>query len=206
LTGCACAALVAISAQHWQSAIMLAGAIVLLAVGMLAAALALQPAIEIHETHLRIGSRAIEWKNIAKVDRTRWLTPLGVRLTMADESHMLLVHPGNVDSGARLLRHIRRYASEATLDGVPYRQYWGEIQPKKGSLKSASSAKIATIPQVTLTRYPVLQPEDEAEVQRMFECLKASGRIDAVDPQTSGSQATASRADSGTDSKAAGDN
>jgi len=192
---------------------MLAGAIVLLATGMLAAALALQPAIEIHETHLRIGNRTIEWKNIAKVDRTRWLTPLGVRLTMADESHMLLVHPGNVDSGARLLRHIRRYASEATLDGVPYRQYWGEIQPKKGpvkSLKPASNARSAAIPQVALTRYPVLQPEDEAEVQRMFECLKASGRIDAVDPQPSGRQATASHADShadlGGDSKAAGDN
>ncbi len=198
---------------------MLAGAIVLLATGMLAASLALQPAIEIHETHLRIGSRGIEWKNIAKVDRTRWLTPLGVRLTMADESHMLLVHPGSVDSGARLLRHIRRYASEATLDGVPYRQYWGEIQPIKGSLKSAhpaakevaSNAQSAAIPPITLTRYPVLRPDDEAEVQRMFECLKSSGRIDAADSQTSGSptsgsQAAASHADSATDSKAAGDN
>ena len=189
---------------------MLAGAIVLLAAGMLAAALALQPAIEIHETHLRIGNRTIEWKNIAKVDRTRWLTPLGVRLTMADESHMLLVHPGSIDSGARLLRHIRRYASEATLDGVPYRQYWGEIQPKKRSPKSAPNATIAAIPQITLTRYPVLQPEDEAEVQRMFERLKASGRIDTIDPQPSGSQATASLGDShadlGADSKAAGDN
>ncbi len=164
---------------------------------MLAAALALQPAMEIHETHLRIGSRTIEWKNIAKVDRTRWLTPLAVRLTMADESRMTLVHPGSIDSGARLLRHIRRYASEATLDGVPYRQYWGEIQP----VKAARAPQPATIPQVTLSRYPVLCAEDEAEVQRMFERLKSSGRIDAPDSPT-----TASHADSAADSKAAGDN
>jgi hypothetical protein len=195
---------VAASAQHWHSAILLGGAIVLLAIGLLGAALALQPAIEIHETHLRIGSREIEWKNIAKVDRTRWLAPLAVRLTMADESHMLLVHPGGVDSGARLLRHIRRYASEASLDGIPYRQYWGEIQPKRSSAKERSAANTATaVAQVNLTRYPVLRPEDEAEVQRMFERLKSSGRID---PPAAAASHADSHADLGADSKAAGDN
>jgi hypothetical protein len=180
---------------------MLAGAIAVLAIGMLAAALALQPAIEIHESHVRIGSRTIEWKNIAKVDRTRWLTPLAVRLTMADESHMLLVHPGSIDSGARLLRHIRRYASEAALDGIPYRQYWGEIKP----VKAARAPQPAAVPQVTLSRYPVLCAEDEEEVQRMFERLKSSGRIDPPASPAAASHAD-SHADLGADSKAAGDN
>ncbi len=126
--------------------------------------LALRPAIEIHETHLKVGRRAIAWSDIRRVDQTRWNAPLAVYLTVAGGRRLLLVYPGDLDSSTSLLRHLRRYAREALLDGVPYRQFWGEpaAEPK----------------QLPLPRYPLLRPEDEEEVERMFQRLKSVGRLD----------------------------
>ena len=50
-----------------------------------------------------------------------------VRLTLFDDSRVLLIYPGNLDSCQALLRHLRRASRDALIDGVPYRQYWGEI-------------------------------------------------------------------------------
>jgi hypothetical protein len=126
---------------------------------------AFRPAIEIHETHLQIGARIIPWTEIRRVDQTVWTAPLAVYLTFADRHRELLVYPGDPDASAGLLRHLRRFSREALIDGIPYRQFWGETvtaEPK----------------QVPPTRYPLLRPEDEDEVERMFQRLKSVGRID----------------------------
>jgi hypothetical protein len=90
---------------------------------------------------------------------------LAVYLTLADERKLLLVYPGDFDSCGSLLRHLRRYSREALLDGIPYRQFWGE-------------APLAQRKQLPPPRYPLLRPEDEEEVERMFQRLKSVGRID----------------------------
>lgn len=87
--------------------------------------LALRPPVEIYETHLKIGVKAIPWTQIRRLDRSSRL-PLVVRLTLADKTRILLVYPGNQDSTNSLLRHLRRFSREALIDGVPYRQFWGE--------------------------------------------------------------------------------
>jgi hypothetical protein len=128
-------------------------------------AIACRPAIEIHETHLKLGGRVIRWEQIRRLDQTGWNVPLAVYLTLEDESRLLLLHPGSLDTSARLLLYLRRYSREALLDGVPYRQFWGE-------------PPVAQHKQLPLARYPLLRPEDEDEVERMFQRLKTAGHLE----------------------------
>ncbi len=130
-----------------------------------AAALALRPVIEIHDSHLRIGRWEIAWDQIRRLDQTGWNVPLLVYLTLRDGRRVALIFPGDVDSSASLLRHLRRSAHEALLDGVPYRQFWGEPP-------ASAPARMAPL------RYPLLRPEDEEEVERMFQRLKSVGHLE----------------------------
>jgi hypothetical protein len=127
--------------------------------------LALRPAIEIHETHLLVGRKAIAWSDIRRLDQTGWTAPLAIHLTLSGDRRLLVVYPGDFDSSTSLLRHLRRYSREALLDGIPYRQFWGETP--------ATERK-----QLPAPRYPLLRPEDEDEVERMFQRLKSVGRLD----------------------------
>src|SRR5947207_2583183 len=130
--------------------------------------LAYRPAIEIHPHHLAVGSRTIHWLDIRRVDRTGWDSPLIVRLTLFDDSRVLLIYPGAPDSCQALLRHVRRASRDALIDGVPYRQYWGEM------LSSSPDSKGQTV----APRYRLLRSEDEAEVERLYQRLKTVGNLD----------------------------
>jgi hypothetical protein len=147
----------------WSPAWIAAGLFLLTAACLLAAAL--RPAIEIHETHLVIGRRLILWGDIRRVDQTVWNVPLAVYLTLADQRRELLLYPGDPDTCAGLLRQLRRFSREALIDGIPHRQFWGE----------SATAEPKQLPPA---RYPLLRPEDEEEVERMFHRLKSVGRID----------------------------
>ncbi len=148
-------------ALRWPQAWVAVAMFTLTAIGI--SLLAFRPAIEIHETHLAVGRRLIPWKEIRRIDHTGWSAPLAVYLTLADQSRMLVLHAGNIDSCSGLLRHLRRYAREALLDGIPYKQFWGEAPEAK---------------QLPPGRYPLLRPEDENEVERLFQRLKSVGRLD----------------------------
>ena len=128
--------------------------------------LALRPAIEIYESHVKIGKTSITWKSIRRLDRSS-NTPLMVRLTLADKTRILLVYPGDPNTSCSLLRQLRKHAREALIDGVPHRQCWAEAT-------TAAQSKTHVTPQ----RSPLLLPEDEAEVERMFQRLKSVGRLD----------------------------
>ena len=132
--------------------------------------LAFRPAIEIHEGYVSVGGRIIPWMDIRRVDRTRWASPLIVRVTLFDDSRLLLVYPGDLDSCNSLLRHLRRLSRDALIDGIPYRQYWGEVLAPGGERKPQQQAP--------LPRYRILRPEDEAEVERLYQRLKAVGNLD----------------------------
>ena len=132
--------------------------------------LATRPGVEIHEGYISIGKRIIPWMDIRRVDRTGWISPLVVRITLFDDTRMHLVYPGEVDSCNSLLRHIRRLSRDALIDGVPYRQYWGEVL-SPGDRKGQAQAHAPA-------RYRILRPEDEAEVERLYQRLKAVGNLD----------------------------
>ena len=128
--------------------------------------LATRPAIEIHETHVAIGKRNIPWADIRRLDRTGWHSPLVLNITLFDDSRVLLVYLGDLDSANSLLRHLRRCAREALIDGKPYREFWGE--PAPGAERRTLSAP----------RYRLLRPEDEEEVERLYQRLKSVRHLD----------------------------
>jgi hypothetical protein len=129
--------------------------------------MAFRPAIELHEGYLAIGRRVVPWIDIRRLDRTGWISPLIVRVTLFDDSRLVLVYPGDLDSCGSLLRQLRRQSRDALIDGVPYRQYWGEV------LSPGPERKQAPAP-----RYRVLRPEDEAEIERLYQRLKTVGNLD----------------------------
>ena len=130
--------------------------------------LAFRPLIEVHEGYLSIGRRMIPWMDIRRLDQTGWVSPLVVNITLFDDSRQVLLYPGDLDACNALLRHLRRSSRDALIDGVPYRQYWGEV------LAPVAEPSQAALP----PRYRILRPEDEAEVERLYQRLKTVGNLD----------------------------
>jgi hypothetical protein len=146
-------------------------------------ALLWQPGIEIYETHLQLGRRIILWREIRRLDQTGWIAPLAVILTLSNDRRVVLLYAGDLDSSTSLLRHLRRYSRNALLDGIPYRQAWGE--PEKPELEKRSEARktLESGPQTqtpTVHR-PLLRPEEEEEIEKMFQRLRSVGRLDQRD-------------------------
>ena len=167
-------ALSAYAALRWPPSWIAAGLFALSGFAVLV--LAFRPSIEIHESHLLLGRSPIAWTQIRRIDQTGWNAPLAVYLTLDDERRVLVLHPGDIDSSTSLLRHLRRYSKLALLDGIPYRQFWGESMPPAPTQLPA--AQVEAPKQLPPPRYPLLRPEDEEEVERMFQRLKAVGHID----------------------------
>jgi hypothetical protein len=151
----------------WQWAPAWIASILFVASAAILIVLALQPPIRIAEEHLTIGRRVIPWREIQRLDRTSWISPLIVHLTLAGDRRIVLVYPGDVDAGKSLLRHLRRCARGALIDGIPYRQFWGELVPAVPERRVLPSPK-----------YKLLRPEDEAEVERLFHQLKTVGHME----------------------------
>jgi hypothetical protein len=129
--------------------------------------LAFRPAIEAHEGYLAIGRRIIPWMDIRRLDRTGWISPLIVRITLFDDTRFALIYPGDIDACSGLLRHLRRLSRDALIDGIPFRQYWGEVLATGGEPRQKMGP-----------RYRILLPEDEAEVERLYQRLKSVGNLD----------------------------
>ena len=150
----------------WAPAFIPAGLLVLTSALLLI--LALRPPIDVQDAYLAIGKNCIPWMDIRRIDRTKWLSPLIVRLTLYDDSRITLIYPGDLESCKSLLRTLRRMAHDALIDGIPYRQYWGEVlAPSAAERKQLSSP-----------RYRLLLPEDEAVVERLYQLLKTVGHLD----------------------------
>lgn len=157
---------------RWWPAYIPAGMLLLIGIAFLYAVL--RPAIEVYDLHLSIGTETIAWSQIRRIDRTGWVSPLILYLTLLNERRIQLIYPGDADSGQALLRYLRRNSREALIDGVPYRQFWGEILPAPSSNVSSPDRK----PVLTSPKYRMLRTEDEEEVERLFQRLKAVGHLD----------------------------
>ena len=159
---------------HWPIAWVPAVLFVLLA-GLLMV-LSRRPAIEIHPRQLRVGNRSIDWGDIQAVDRTGWLIPLIVVLSLSSGRRVVLVYAGDLESSRALLRHLRRFAREALIDGLPHEDYWSDPPP---AIEAATERK-----QLPAPRYPLLREDDEAEVERLYQRLKSVGHLDPKAPGT----------------------
>jgi hypothetical protein len=56
---------------------------------------------------------------------------------------------------------------QALIDGIPYRQFWGDAIPGASDRKPLASPK-----------YQLLLPQDEADVERLYQRLKSVGHLD----------------------------
>jgi hypothetical protein len=157
----------------WSFAPALVPAALFLSTAVFLFLMAFRPVVKVQDGYLSIGRKVIPWMDIRRVDRTCWISPLVVRLTLFDDSRVLLVYSGDLDSCNSLLRHLRRLSRDAMIDGVPYRQYWGEV------LAPGTERKQAPPP-----RYRILRPEDEAEVERLYQRLKTVGNLDQKNNST----------------------
>ena len=168
-TGLAALAVTALSGWRafvWHPSLLVAIPSLLTAVALLF--LSLRPPIELCAEHLLIGRRAIRWSDIRRVDRGGWRVPLVVRLTLSGGRRVLLIYPGDLDSSDSLLRHIRRSARIAMIEGRPYREFWGEAPPAVRHQR-----------QIPVPHARLLRSEDEDEVERLYQQLKTAGRIDS---------------------------
>ena len=181
------------NALRWAPSWIAAGLFAISA--LILAAVTLRPVIEIYETHLAIGRIRIPWREVRRIDQTGWNTPLAVMLTLRGQQRILLLYPGDLDSSSSLLRHLRRFSREALLDGIPYRQFWGELPaadraPGPAADRAADpAADRAADPApdradkdaqaAAPVRYPVLSAEDEDEVERLFQRLKSVGHLES---------------------------
>ena len=132
--------------------------------------LAARPPIRIGETQFNVGERAIAWREIREINRSRFVSPLVLRLRLTNSRQKVLVYPGEPEQVQRLLIELRRNSQLATFDGVTYRDYWTWC-----TLNSPQGHD-------PLLEQPVrmFSAEDEAEVERLYQKLKAVGRLDAV--------------------------
>ena len=131
-----------------------------------------RPAIEVDDRGLRMGSTVIPWEDVVRIDSTAWTSPLVLRISLRDGRRIRLIYPGDVESAGRLLRQMRRFARQALIDGLSYGQYWGEV------LAVNEQPQALTPP-----RYRLLRPDDEAEVEELYQRLKAVGRLDRQQSQ-----------------------
>ncbi len=153
-------------ATEWMIALVASILFLFSAIAVLV--LAFRPPIEIQEHVLIIGERTVAWSNVARVDRTGWISPLVVNITLfKGDERILILFPGDLDSSNSLLRHLRRNAKDALIDGIPYRQFWGDsLPPAEGSTPSPAP------------KVPLLRSDDEAEVERLYQLLKTVGHLD----------------------------
>lgn len=165
LVAAALAVISAVFATEWI--IALVGAVLFFVSATAVMLLAFRPTIEIQEQFLVVGRRAIPWIDVRRVDRTGWISPLAVFVTLVNDERILLIYPGDLDAANSLLRHIRRNSREALIDGIPWLQFWGETAPVPAEKKDQPTPK-----------YQLLRAEDEAEVQRLFQVLKTVGHLD----------------------------
>ena len=128
--------------------------------------LAFRPVVEIQESQLMVGRRSIRWEDIRRVDHTTWWSLLVVQLTLSGDRQLRIVYPGDLDAANSLLRNLRRLARTALIDGVPYRRFWGEEEQATEPKQYASP------------KYHLLRPQDEEEVERLYQRLKAVGHLD----------------------------
>ena len=83
--------------------------------------------------------------------KSRYLTALlddapNRQLDATGDRRVLLVYPGDIDAGKSLLRHLRRCAKDALIDGIPYRQFWGEVLPGGSDRRPTAFAAVSASP------------------------------------------------------------
>jgi hypothetical protein len=160
-----------------------------------------RPAIHVGETQFNIGERSIAWREVKEVNRIRLLSPLILRLKLTNSRRRTLIYPGAVSRVEQLVHLLRKNSHLATFDGIAYRDYWtwssmaglhgSNLQGPKQLGPAQSVQKL--LPNGSPKGTPkmdqpvrMLTQEEEDEIERMYQKLKAVGSLDfRLDPHNS---------------------
>ncbi len=137
--------------------------------------LAARPAIRIGETQFNVGERAVAWREVREINSSRFVSPLILRIKLTNARRKMLIYPGEPERIARLMFQLRKNSHLATFDGVAYRDYWTWT-----SLAGLDSDNPTLEQPVRM-----LSPEDEDEIERMYQKLKTVGRLDSRNSDSS---------------------
>jgi hypothetical protein len=155
-----------------------------------------RPPIQVGETQFNIGERAIAWREVKEVNRIRLLSPLILRIKLTNSRRRTLIYPGDVSRVEQLVHLLRKNSHLATFDGVAYRDYWtwssmaglhgakqlGPAQAAQKLLPKASTPRPSHMDQPVR----MLTQDEEDEIERMYQKLKAVGSLDfRLDPHNS---------------------
>ena len=130
--------------------------------------LAARPVIEVNDEQFNIGDRAIAWREVREVNRSRFLSPLVIKLKLTNSRRKVLIFPGEPDRIERLMFQLRKNSQLATFDGVAYRDYWTWLS------LSGGQGDTSTLDQPVR----MLSPGEEEEIERLYQKLKSVGRLD----------------------------
>jgi hypothetical protein len=140
-----------------------------------------RPFIRVGETQFNIGERSIAWREVKEMNRIRLPSLLILRLKLTNSRKKLLIYPGDISRVEQLVHLLRKNSHLATFDGVAYRDYW-TWSSMTGIHAQNQPGQTAPKP---LLEQPVrmLTSEEEDEIERMFQKLKAVGSLDSrLDP------------------------
>lgn len=154
----------AFASRFWLPA--LGPAVIAAIVSLILCYLVTRPPIEVHDSHLQAGRHVIAWEAVSHIDEPRCTAPLVLPLTLNSDRRFILVYTGGRESSRKLVHQIRRHARFALIHGLPYRQFWDE------DLEAFRDRCILTDHQ-----WNVLSPDDEADVERMFQTLRKEGSL-----------------------------
>ena len=151
--------------------------------------LSARPVIQVGETQFNIGERAIAWREV-KINRVRIVSPLILRIKLTNSRKKMLIYPGEVSRVEQLVHLLRKSSHLATFDGVAYRDYW--TWSSMASLQGQKPVGALPPGQKQIQKAVMDQPvrmitsEEEDEIERMYQKLKAVGSLDSrIDPANS---------------------
>ncbi len=130
---------------------------------------AARPPVRIGESQFNIGERAIAWREVREINSTRFVSPLILRIRLTNSRRKTLMYPGDPERIARLMFQLRKNSHLATFDGVAYRDYW----------TWTSLAGVGRDNPTLDQPVRMLSPDEEDEIERMYQKLKTVGRLDS---------------------------
>jgi hypothetical protein len=131
--------------------------------------LARRPEIEITPETITVGDREFLWSEIARFERTGWISPLVVWMVLKDGRRFLVIYPGALSGSRKLSDELTRRLNRSR-ENVPIKSR--DAAPVPAGVKAAAKLK---------KRPPMLNAADEAEVERLFQRLKTVGHLESSD-------------------------
>ncbi len=145
---------------NWPLAFVPAG--LLLLSSALSLFLATRPPIILRERSCTAGQTSFLWPQVQRFQSRPLGSLLFLGFTLRSGQTCRLIYPGEPENSARLVRQIRRLVRAAHRQPA-----WTDENP-------------VVEPEVTgeRPRYRVVRPEDEAEIERLYQRLKSAGHLD----------------------------